>query len=71
MIDGAALPGARCDDGSDCSLGAICLGAASGNERQARCTRPCHDGCTCADVGLPFQVCVEDIDSAGDPSPGR
>jgi hypothetical protein len=71
MIDGPALPGAPCDDGSDCSLGAICLGAASGDQRRARCTRPCRDDCTCADVGLPFQVCVEDVDMTTDRAPGR
>ena len=59
LIDGASLPGAPCDDGSDCSLGAICLGA--GARQRARCTRPCQDGCTCADVGLPFRVCAEDL----------
>jgi len=68
LIDGASLPGAPCDDGSDCSLGAICLGA--GAKQRARCARPCHDGCTCADVGLPFRVCAEDLAPESAPEPG-
>jgi hypothetical protein len=60
-LDGPALPGAPCNDVGQCSDGAVCLGDA----RSARCARACRASdaaCTCAEVGLPFQICREDLD---------
>lgn len=59
-LDGPNLPGAQCQNSSQCALGGICLSAdASGG----RCVRPCvkSEDCTCETVGLPFQICMQDL----------
>lgn len=60
-LDGAYLPGTACESSAECSNRAFCAGSAQ--EDSARCLRPCEDEpeCTCADVGLPLQVCREDL----------
>lgn len=60
-LDGPSLPGTACQNSSQCALDGICLSVdASG---AGRCVRPCgkREDCTCENVGLPFQVCREDI----------
>ena len=64
-LDGPALPGAPCEDVSDCSNGSVCLGAGAGDARVSRCVRACRvsaPDCACSDVGLPFPVCGEDLE---------
>jgi hypothetical protein len=64
VLDGPAMPGAPCSDLSACSRGSICLGASDGARRATRCMRACPAAggeCACVDVGLPFQVCREDL----------
>jgi hypothetical protein len=60
-LDGPALPGANCQNSSQCSFGAICL--SSNASAAGRCVRPCSESkdCACEDVGLPFQVCSQDF----------
>jgi Pregnancy-associated plasma protein-A len=64
-LDGPAVPGAACRQTSQCSAQAFCVGPASspGDKSGYRCVRPCRPGpdCTCADVGLRFQVCAQDF----------
>jgi hypothetical protein len=61
-LDGAYLPGASCQDSSQCSLRSFCAGSA---QSASRCIRPCADepNCSCIDVGLPIGVCREDLNS--------
>lgn len=63
-LDGPSWPGTACQNSSQCAYGAICL---SGASAAGRCVRPCvrSADCTCEDVGLPFQVCVQDLGGGG------
>jgi Pregnancy-associated plasma protein-A len=59
-LDGPGRPGTLCRNSSQCGYSAICL---SGDAAAGRCVRPCSpsEDCTCRDVGLPFQVCAQDL----------
>jgi hypothetical protein len=60
-LDGPSLPGAPCQNSSQCALDGICLSVDTGSA--GRCVRPCEKSgdCTCENVGLPFQVCSQDL----------
>ncbi|HKP58012.1 MAG TPA: M43 family zinc metalloprotease [Polyangiales bacterium] len=59
-LDGPGRPGTLCRNSSQCGYNAICM---SGDNAAGRCIRPCtpSEDCTCRDVGLPFQVCAQDL----------
>jgi hypothetical protein len=64
-LDGPALPGAPCGDLADCSGGSMCIGAGVGAAHKSRCVRACRVAaadCACADLGLPFRLCSEDLE---------
>jgi hypothetical protein len=60
-LDGPGRPGTVCTYSSQCGYGTICM---SGDRAAGRCVRPCapSEDCACRDVGLPFQVCGQDLD---------
>ncbi len=62
-LDGPGLPGTACRNATQCSQGSFCLRRSDASSPYGRCTRPCTlaPSCTCADVGLPFQICGEDL----------
>lgn len=66
-LDGATLPGGRCDDPAECGHGSTCVVAGDGI---GRCARPCalvSPGCTCAlETGLEVPFCAEDLGIAPD-----
>ncbi|MBL4685198.1 MAG: hypothetical protein JKY37_11455 [Nannocystaceae bacterium] len=61
-IDGASVPGGTCRDPRDCSRGATCMTAPSG---QSLCIRLCSEdtpNCDCRELaGNPWPICIEDI----------
>jgi len=63
-LDGPSWPGTTCQNSSQCAFGAICLSVDAPSA--GRCVRPCvkSDDCACEDVGLPFQVCSQDLGGA-------
>jgi hypothetical protein len=59
-LDGPGRPGTLCQNSSQCGYAGVCMG---GDGAAGRCIRPCSpsEDCTCRDVGLPFQVCAQDL----------
>lgn len=64
-MDGASVPGGVCRDSRDCSDGAVCMTAPSGD---SLCIRPCSaltPGCDCQELpGNPWPICREDTHRA-------
>lgn len=61
-LDGATLPGGRCDDPAECSHGSTCVIAGDGIGRCARPCSPIGPGCTCLlETGLEVALCAEDL----------
>lgn len=60
-MDGASVPGGTCRESRDCSEGAACMVAPSG---QSLCIRPCNEltpRCDCREVpGNPWPICFDD-----------
>lgn len=63
-LDGAALPGGRCEHGSECGGGSICVHTPAG---EGRCARTCDAdapmaACSCRAITTPqVAVCGEDL----------
>jgi len=61
-LDGPALPGGRCDDGSECGRGSICVHTPLGEGRCARTCDPSDPPCRCEPITTPqVAVCSEDL----------
>lgn len=62
-LDGPAVPGGTCNDGSECGQGSICVHTPRG---EGRCARTCGSAelpaCTCRPITTPIVgVCSEDL----------
>lgn len=61
-LDGAAMPGGKCNEGGECGRGSICVHVDGGD---GRCARTCAPGvlpCECAPIDSPeVSVCKDDL----------
>lgn len=65
-LDGAALPGGRCQEGGECGGGSICVHTPNGEGHCARTCGPGKPACDCKPIDSPqASVCAEDLKLEG------